>query len=127
MNGQLLGILLIALVVAIVTLMIVFKNKYIVKVSWRYALILFPAVIMFIIMAFNWKKTVKTTASTDHVSDIGEAISNIQNQLIEAHQVSAVEATAIKEDNKVQLDALKQISQIKDSAERRKQLADMMG
>jgi len=60
-------------------------------------------------------------------TDVGTAITGIKDQLQEAKLVTAIEATAARTENKIKLEELKKVTQITDSQERRKRLAELMG
>jgi hypothetical protein len=63
----------------------------------------------------------------DDKSKFGQAIGDIQGKLIEANQVTAIEVTAIRTENKVKLEELKKATQIENDEERRKRIAELMG
>jgi uncharacterized protein YqhQ len=116
------NILLLVVVIAIVLLFIAYRDTYFVKITWRYALILLPVVVVILIKLFS-KKT------KDQNADDGKftiAIGQVKDKLQEANMVSAIEATAAREDNKLKLDSLKEAMAIQDGTERRKKLAELM-
>ena len=121
-QAQFIGALLIAIFAVLSTLMIIYRNTYIVKLTWRYALILLPVLLIIIFKLLSTKKTDPNSGSK-----LDNTINEIKNRLSEAQQVTAIEITAAREEDKVKLEELKRITQIKDDAERRKQLAELMG
>ena len=116
--------ILILIVVATGLLLLAYRETYIVKVTWRYALIIIPFLIVAIVKSITKKPEASGTTPAPAVP---QQIYGIKDQLAEAHLVSAIEAAAVREDNKNKLDQLKQATAIVDSGERRRKLAELMG
>jgi len=123
---QTVGILILILIVVISTLMVVYRNTIFIKLTWRYSLILLPALFLIAIKLLSMKKA-QTTTETPAQSNLGQAINEIQSRVTEANQVTAIEVTATRTENKVKLEELKKVTQIQDDSERRKRIAEMMG
>jgi len=108
----------------IVLLLVAYRQSYIVKVTWRYAAIILPFVFAAAIKCLS-KSPVNMTTTPAPVAPT--AVYGIKDQLAEAHLISAIEATAAREDNKIKLEVLRKVTQIEDSGERRRKLAELMG
>jgi uncharacterized protein YqhQ len=119
--NQITAIVLIILLLVCSALLIQFRNTPFVKKYWRYALIIIPGLILIILKLLTMKT--KKPGSTD----VSTAITGIKDQLQEAKLTTAIEATAARTENKIKLEELKKVTQITDSQERRKRLAELMG
>jgi hypothetical protein len=120
-SALMLGIALIGLISSLIA----FRKTFFVKKYWRYTLILIPAILIIIVKLLSIRKTPPGT--TQDTSDLNNTITEIKDQLQEAHMTTAVEVTAAREKNQEKLEELKKVTQITDSQERRKRLAELMG
>jgi glucan phosphoethanolaminetransferase (alkaline phosphatase superfamily) len=116
-------ILLLVLCCIIAILLIIFRKASIVKKYWRYSLILIPAVVLLILIILKGNKVNTSTNSTA----LKDSVSDIKGQLSEVNTVVQIEAAIAKTNDTQKMDQLKQIQQITDDTERRKQLAAMIG
>lgn len=114
------------LCVAIAVLLVVFRNTFIVKKYWRYALILLPFVVIVTIQLIIKIKTGGKTTSGE-ADGLQRSISDLKDNLQEAHNVTTIEVTASKAKDVATLQKLQQVRAIADKDERTKQLAAMMG
>jgi len=120
MHFTILNVIVSLLLIAIIVLMIKYRKTYFVKITWRYALILLPFILIILIKLFT-----KKPPNTDD-GKFALAINDIKGKLNEAQMISAIEVTAAREDDKIKLEELKKATDIKNDAERRKALVDLM-
>jgi glucan phosphoethanolaminetransferase (alkaline phosphatase superfamily) len=125
--AQVIGILLIILAVAIGVLLIIFRKTLVVKIVWRYVVILIPAILVIAAVLLSKKKVTTTGSPQSKTPDLNKALSDVKTQLEEANMTTAIEVTATEQQNKDKLDQLKKITDIEDDDERRKQLAALLG
>lgn len=118
-------IFLLVLCFIVIALLIVFRKTSFVKKYWRYSLILIPAILLIVFKIMLILKD-KSTGNTPSVN-LGNEVSNIKGQLGEVNTVVQIEAAIAKTNDQQKIDQLKQIQQIADDDERRKQLAAMIG
>jgi hypothetical protein len=126
-TAQLIGIGLIIAVVAIGVLMIVFRNSFFVKLTWRYILILLPAILIIAAILLSRKKTDPSAPQTGKNDAMNNALNDVKEQMSEATLRTTIEVTAARQQDQDKLDALKKVTEIEDDTERRKQLAALMG
>jgi len=124
MNWEIIAI--IAIVIIGILLFIFRKNPF-VKKYWKYFLILAPALLFLIFRLIQRSKSKGGDGDTKEDKTLRNEITRIKDDLQEANQVAAVEVAVAKTKNKEKLEELKEVTKIKDSKERRKRLADMMG
>jgi hypothetical protein len=123
---QYIGIAILMLAAVITTLMVIYRKTYFVKITWRYNLILIPIVILVVAKLFSMKKK-QVDSNTPNKPNFIQAIDEVQARITEVNQTTAIEVAAIKTENKVKLEELKAVTKMKDDAERRKRIAEMMG
>jgi len=116
-------ILLLALI-AVITLLFIYRKTKIVKKYWRYSLILAPGIILLIlkIILVVRQKPVQNQPNT-----LKDEITTIKDKLTEVNTVIKIEATIEKTKNDQVIKELKEVQQIKDDRERRKRFAQMLG
>ena len=115
------------LVAVLVVLMIVFRKNPIVKLYWKYALILLPLVVLIILKLINDIKNKPTTTTPAQPDPLATKIQDIKDDLTEAQMISSVQIAAAKQKNNDTLTKLEEVKKIPDRSERIKQLAAMVG
>jgi len=116
-------------VAILVILMIIFRKNPIVKLYWKYSLILIPLVVLIILKIVTDSKNRTNTGTTDPVKPdpLATKIKDIKDELVEAQMTTAIEVSAAKAKNNETLKKLEEVTKIPDKAERRRQLAAMIG
>jgi uncharacterized membrane protein len=116
-------------IAVLVILMIIFRKNPIVKLYWKYSLILLPLVVLIILKIITDTKNKTTTGTTDPAKPdpLAVKIKDIKEELVEAQMTTAIEISAAKAKNNETLKKLEEVTKIPDKAERRRQLAAMIG
>jgi len=116
-------------VAILVILMIIFRKNPIVKLYWKYSLILIPLVVLIILKIVTDSRNRTNTGTTDPVKPdpLATKIKDIKDELVEAQMTTAIEVSAAKAKNNETLKKLEEVTKIPDKAERRRQLAAMIG
>lgn len=116
-------------VAVLVILMVIFRKNPIVKLYWKYTLILVPLVVLIILKIVTDTKNKTTTGTTDPTKPdpLATKIQDIKEELVEAQMTTAIEISAAKAKNNETLKKLEEVTKIPDKAERRRQIAAMVG
>ena len=116
-------------VAILVILMIIFRKNPIVRLYWKYSLILIPLVVLIILKIVTDSRNRTNTGTTDPVKPdpLATKIKDIKDELVEAQMTTAIEVSAAKAKNNETLKKLEEVTKIPDKAERRRQLAAMIG
>ena len=118
------GIFLIVLALAFGILLIAYHKNPFVKLAWKYIVIIIPVLLLIAVAMFSKRKTVQPPGRKD---DFSTAIDEAKEKINEANMTASIQVTAARTENKDKLDQLQKVTQIEDDAERRKQLAALMG
>jgi len=121
--------LALGVVAVLVILMVIFRKNPIVKLYWKYSLILIPLVVLIILKIITDTKNKTTTGTTDPTKPdpLAVKIKDIKEELVEAQMTTAIEVSAAKAKNNETLKKLEEVTKITDKAERRRQIAAMVG
>jgi len=116
-------------VAVLVILMVIFRKNPIVKLYWKYTLILLPLVVLIVLKIINDIKTKPTdgAAASAKPDPLATQVQSLKDSLVEAQMTSAVEIAAAKAKNGDTLAKLEEVKKIQDASERRRQLAAMVG
>jgi hypothetical protein len=116
-------------IVVLVILMVIFRKNPIVKLYWKYTLILIPLAVLIVLKIINdlKGKPASTGPAPTTPDPLATKIQDIKESLVEAQMTSAVEISAAKAKNNETLKKLEEVVKIPDKVERRKQLAAMIG
>jgi len=116
-------------VAILVILMIIFRKNPIVRLYWKYSLILIPLVVLIILKIVTDFRNRTNMGTTDPVKPdpLAMKIKDIKDELVEAQMTTAIEVSAAKAKNNETLKKLEEVTKIPDKAERRRQLAAMIG
>jgi uncharacterized membrane protein YeiB len=116
-------------VAILVILMIIFRKNPIVRLYWKYSLILIPLVVLIILKIVTDSRNRTNMGTTDPVKPdpLAMKIKDIKDELVEAQMTAAIEVSAAKAKNNETLKKLEEVTKIPDKAERRRQLAAMIG
>jgi uncharacterized membrane protein len=116
-------------VAVLVILMVIFRKNPIVKLYWKYTLILLPLVVLIVLKIINDIKTKPTgdAAASAKPDLLATQVQGLKDSLVEAQMTSAVEIAAAKAKNGDTLAKLEEVKKIQDASERRRQLAAMVG
>jgi glucan phosphoethanolaminetransferase (alkaline phosphatase superfamily) len=121
--------LALGVVAVLVILMVIFRKNPIVKLYWKYSLILIPLVVLIILKIIMDAKNKTTTGTTNPTKPdpLAVKIQDIKEELVEAQMTTAIEVSAAKAKNNETLKKLEEVTKISDKAERRRQIAAMVG
>ena len=121
--------LALGVVAVLVILMVIFRKNPIVKLYWKYSLILIPLVVLIILKIITDTKNKTTTGTTDPTKPdpLAVKIKDIKEELVEAQMTAAIEVSAAKAKSNETLKKLEEVTKITDKAERRRQIAAMVG
>jgi len=116
-------------VAVLVILMIIFRKNPIVKLYWKYSLILIPLVALIILKIVTDSRNKTNTGTTDPAKPdpLAVKIEDIKEELVEAQMTAAIEVSAAKAKSNETLKKLEEVTKITDKAERRRQIAAMVG
>ena len=116
-------------VAVLVILMIIFRKNPIVKLYWKYSLILIPLVALIILKIVTDSRNKTNTGTTDPAKPdpLAVKIKDIKEELVEAQMTAAIEVSAAKAKSNETLKKLEEVTKITDKAERRRQIAAMVG
>jgi uncharacterized membrane protein YeiB len=121
--------LVLGAIAVLVILMVIFRNNPMVKLYWKYALILLPLVVLLILKIINdaKNKAVGSGTAPTKPDPLATQIQSIKDDLVEAQMTSAVEIAVAKTKNEETIKKLEEIKNIPDKAERRRRLAALIG
>jgi uncharacterized membrane protein len=121
--------LVLGAIATLVVVMVIFRKNPVVKLYWKYSLILLPLVILIVLKIISDIKNKPTTGGTSPTKPdpLATQIGDLKDSLVEAQMTSAVEISAAKEKNNETIKQLEEIKKIPDKAERIKRLAAMIG
>lgn len=119
--------LILGLVAVLIVLMIIFRKHPIVKLCWKYTLVLIPLVVLMVLKIISNIKPTTNTPTADKPDPLGTKIQGIKDDLTEAQMTTAVQVAAAKQKNNDTLTKLEEVKKITDRSERIKQLAAMIG
>jgi glucan phosphoethanolaminetransferase (alkaline phosphatase superfamily) len=121
--------LALGVVAVLVILMVTFRKNPIVKLYWKYTLIIIPMVVLIILKIIMDAKNKTTTGTTNPTKPdpLAVKIQDIKEELVEAQMTTAIEVSAAKAKSNETLKKLEEVTKITDKAERRRQIAAMVG
>lgn len=121
--------LALGVVAVLVILMVIFRKNPIVKLYWKYTLIIIPMVVLIILKIIMDAKNKTTTGTTNPTKPdpLAVKIQDIKEELVEAQMTTAIEVSAAKAKSNETLKKLEEVTKISDKAERRRQIAAMVG
>jgi len=121
--------LALGVVAVLVILMVIFRKNPIVKLYWKYTLIIIPLVVLIILKIIMDAKNKTTTGTTNPTKPdpLAVKIKDIKEELVEAQMTAAIEVSAAKAKSNETLKKLEEVTKITDKAERRRQIAAMVG
>jgi len=116
-------------VAVLVIFLILFRKNPLVKLYWKYALLLAPLVALIILKIINDSrvKPGKPSGAPGVPDPIVTKIADIRDDIVIAQTTALIEQAAAREKSNEKLETLSEISQIPDKRERLKRLAALAG
>jgi hypothetical protein len=113
------------IVVALVALYLVIFQRDFVRKYWKYLLAVLPLIIIAvrIIAVIVSRRQGDTTAARD----LQGAIGNVRDDIEAANMEAAIRTAAARAKDQAKIDELKEVLAVKDRAERRNRLAQLVG